>query len=341
MLREKPPAARDAGMDRDRAPEGEWSLLIVPRVRGKVREFHFSALHLLLARVAVVASAVVTVAASVSLWITVPRSAAYHGLIEENLALKRDIQKVSERMAEVDRILLRLRLYDAQMKSLAEPKGDHGPVDVENILANSSFVAAYAGSPEVFDAPDGEERVLDDPGEMGVDGWAAAVSQRSDTFLTLFRVAEPELNRLLEDLEKFRAFEGAMPSTWPARGMFSSGFGWRKNPFGRRDWKFHSGLDLSGPSGTPIHAAANGVVIRSQSGYGGYGRAVEIDHGYGISTLYGHCTALLVAEGDRVERGDLIATMGSSGRSTGSHLHFEVRLDGIPVDPLDYLPRRR
>jgi murein DD-endopeptidase MepM/ murein hydrolase activator NlpD len=126
---------------------------------------------------------------------------------------------------------------------------------------------------------------------------------------------------------------------WPSDAVLTSGFGWRRNPLGRR-FRFHSGIDLGGRRGDPIYAAAQGQVIKAQWS-GGYGRYIEIDHGFGIVTLYAHNHRLLVEEGDVVRQGQKIALMGSTGRSTGPHLHFEVHLDGSAVDPMDYLRRAR
>ena len=98
----------------------------------------------------------------------------------------------------------------------------------------------------------------------------------------------------------------------------------------------HMGIDLAGPTGTPIYATADGVV--SESGYnnGGYGNLIKLDHGRGVETRYGHLSAMLVAAGQRVARGQLIARMGSTGRSTGSHLHYEVRIEGKAVNPIPF-----
>ncbi|HVP68876.1 MAG TPA: peptidoglycan DD-metalloendopeptidase family protein [Anaeromyxobacteraceae bacterium] len=111
----------------------------------------------------------------------------------------------------------------------------------------------------------------------------------------------------------------------------SSPFGLRSDPFSGRPAQ-HSGLDLAAPEGTPVGASAPGVVV-SAGPRAGYGLAVEIDHGGGVSTLYGHASELLVEPGQRVERGQAIARVGETGRATGPHLHFEVRTQGIPVDP--------
>lgn len=98
----------------------------------------------------------------------------------------------------------------------------------------------------------------------------------------------------------------------------------------------HNGVDIAAPIGTPIIAPSDGVVIYAGP-KGGYGRAVIIDHGYGIQTLYGHTSQLFVSEGDHVSRGEKIAAVGSTGASTGPHLHYEVHVDGIPTNPMNYI----
>ena len=130
---------------------------------------------------------------------------------------------------------------------------------------------------------------------------------------------------------------GAVVSTgliWPLPGKISSGFGKR----GRR---FHWGIDIPAPEGTPIRAAADGYVLISSDGmrgFSGYGRIVVIEHGGGISTLYAHNSGNDVKPGTCVRSGETIAEVGATGNATGSHLHFEVRNDGKPVNPLNYLP---
>ncbi|HEX2047565.1 MAG TPA: peptidoglycan DD-metalloendopeptidase family protein [Acidimicrobiales bacterium] len=117
---------------------------------------------------------------------------------------------------------------------------------------------------------------------------------------------------------------------WPTNGSVTSGFGFR---WGR----LHAGLDIANGAGTPIRAAKAGTVILA-GWNGGYGNAVVIDHGGGFSTLYGHMTSLRAGEGQSVKQGEVIGTMGSTGNSTGSHLHFETRVNGSPQDPQRYLP---
>ena len=120
--------------------------------------------------------------------------------------------------------------------------------------------------------------------------------------------------------------------SWPVFGQISSNFGWRRSPFGRRR-VFHAGLDIRAPRGSVIRAAASGVVVHS-GWMGGYGKTVVISHSNGQTTLYGHCSRLIARAGMSVSRGQTIGLVGSTGRSTGSHCHFEVRVNGAPRNPL-------
>lgn len=122
---------------------------------------------------------------------------------------------------------------------------------------------------------------------------------------------------------------------WPVSGTITSPFGYRRNPFGG-GMEFHQGLDIAAPMGTTITAAAAGTVI-SAGWYGGYGNYILIDHGGGMATGYGHCSQIFVSVGQHVQKGQAIGAVGSTGYSTGPHVHFEVRINGKPVDPAQYL----
>jgi len=129
----------------------------------------------------------------------------------------------------------------------------------------------------------------------------------------------------------------SVPSEKPVKtAAFTSGYGVRADPF-RGAAAMHAGIDLSGPVGTPIYATADGVVTTAGYNSGGYGNLVKIDHGRGIETRYGHLSVMGVSSGQRVTRGQLIGRMGSTGRSTGSHLHYEVRIDGRAVNPIPFM----
>lgn len=148
-------------------------------------------------------------------------------------------------------------------------------------------------------------------------------------------VREQSLQQIKAQIAERNAKLARTPSIWPTEGEITSGFGARSSPFGAgQDW--HPGIDIANNYGTPVHATADGVVVFA-GWYAGYGKLVQIDHGNGIETLYGHNQALLVQVGQQVKKGDIISEMGSTGLSTGPHSHYEVRVNGTAVDPTSFL----
>jgi len=146
---------------------------------------------------------------------------------------------------------------------------------------------------------------------------------------------EASLQLLIEYFEDKRSLYASTPSVWPVRGWVTSPFGNRISPFSGI-LKFHEGIDIAAQTGTPIIAPADGVVIKA--GFStGYGNMVEISHGYGIKTEFGHNSRLNVKAGQRVKRGEIISYVGDTGSSTGPHLHYEVRVNGLPVNPVRYM----
>ena len=152
--------------------------------------------------------------------------------------------------------------------------------------------------------------------------------------------ADPTFKQLFNSWKKLDTLAGgaiAVPSDKPLRtAEFTSGFGSRSDPF-RHGAAFHPGIDLAAPYGTPVYATADGTVLRAGWNSGGYGNLVEIDHGRGIVTRYGHMSKLIVSPGQHVTRGQQVGYVGSTGRSTGNHLHYEVRIDDSPVNPIPFM----
>ncbi len=148
---------------------------------------------------------------------------------------------------------------------------------------------------------------------------------------------------LMSDVERMSLMRVAidrMPFGMPTRGARqTSGFGYRRDPY-RRSSRMHNGMDFAAPRGTPIYSTGEGVVTFSGR-QSGYGIVVKIRHAFGFETVYAHLNKSRVTVGQRVERGDRIADMGSTGRSTGSHLHYEVRIDGKPVNPKKFIKAAR
>lgn len=147
---------------------------------------------------------------------------------------------------------------------------------------------------------------------------------------------EIELRRIKDVFDKNQIRLSSTPNGWPVRGYITDGFGWRSNPFGGGGNEAHAGLDIATNHGTAIESTADGIVIFAGP-HGGYGNVVVVDHGYGITTRYAHMSAIEVKVGDHVSRGKKIGAVGSTGRSTAPHCHYEVRLHDRPVNPLNYI----
>jgi murein DD-endopeptidase MepM/ murein hydrolase activator NlpD len=146
-----------------------------------------------------------------------------------------------------------------------------------------------------------------------------------------------KLEREMRMYEAFLRSHGVVPSIWPVNGKLESGLGGRRNPFGGRGFEYHEGQDIDARYGDPVQVAAGGKVTIA-GWQRGYGKVVYVDHGNGLSTRYGHLSQINVAIGQLVTRGEIIGLVGSTGRSTGPHLHYEVRINNQPVDPKQYLP---
>ena len=143
------------------------------------------------------------------------------------------------------------------------------------------------------------------------------------------------LDAVQDKLQERLLWISSTPAIAPVKGILTSGFGFRSDPMthGRG---VHQGVDIAAASGQPVRASADGIVMRADD-TGGYGKAVFLAHGFGVTTRYGHLSRLEVRPGQRVKRGDVIGRVGSTGRSTGPHLHYEVRIDGEAVNPLAYI----
>ena len=150
--------------------------------------------------------------------------------------------------------------------------------------------------------------------------------------IDLRRESQEEIQGFLNDQ---RSMVGAEPAGWPVKGWLTSNFGMRKSPFsGKR--KMHEGYDIAARTGTPIIVTADGVVSKAET-VPGYGKLVVIEHGYGYRTYYGHNSKIHVRAGQRVTRGQKIASVGNTGRSTGAHVHYEIRRNGVPVNPKKFM----
>lgn len=146
-----------------------------------------------------------------------------------------------------------------------------------------------------------------------------------------------QLEAQLKTYERALREKARIPSIWPVAGETTDGFGGRSNPFGGSSLEFHPGQDIRAERGTPVVVAATGTVL-SAGWQNGYGQMVEVEHGGGLTTRYAHLSKIEVVIGQQIARGDVVGRVGSTGRSTGPHLHYEVRVGGEAVNPRAYLP---
>ena len=186
------------------------------------------------------------------------------------------------------------------------------------------------------------------PGAGGTAGpavaaaWLPLFSSPEDTYQVLGGALQRLMSRLPSierTVQRREALAVATPSIWPTQGWLTASFGVRSDPFtGERG--FHQGIDISTAEGQPVFATADGIV-ESASSSGDYGNLVVLQHGFGLSTRYGHLSRLAVADGMSVKRGDVIGFVGATGRATGPHLHYEILVNGTPIDPLQILTAGR
>ena len=231
-----------------------------------------------------------------------------------NARQAQQIDELAQATAVLQEDMTRLNQLDSELRRLVNSE-------------ESSSVSRSANRPSL-------------PGGQGGPAVKPQVQQLNGLVQEL-QAAAKERQQSLQDLKETLLYQKAQqavtPSIWPASGEVTSRFGWRSSPWGGGGGDWHPGIDIAGSYGTPIYAAADGYVVSSAWNSGGYGNLVEIDHGNGIVTLYGHNSQNVALSGSRVKKGDLIAYMGSTGASTGTHLHYEVRVNGTAVNPASFL----
>jgi murein DD-endopeptidase MepM/ murein hydrolase activator NlpD len=211
--------------------------------------------------------------------------------------------------------------------------------DVRNEMVvlgqNDAKMRALANLSQPQDLPENIQFGIGGPVEAPPASDMTNLQQQIDEIrasIDLRRESQEEIRGFL--IEQSSLFS-AKPSGWPARGWLTSNFGIRRSPFSN-ERTMHEGIDIAARTGTPVYATAAGIVSRSFF-ENGYGKLIVIDHGYGYKTYYGHNSKLVVKVGQRVKRGDLVASSGNTGSSTGAHVHYEVRLNGVPINPRKFI----
>lgn len=201
--------------------------------------------------------------------------------------------------------------------------------DIRRMVNSDELPASRSGSPRPSIGTGGQGGQVRQPD-------ADELIQLVQEMQNVAKAREQSLTVAKEALAERNARLAATPSIWPTDGEVTSRYGWRSSPWGWGGGDWHPGIDIANDYGTPIHSTADGEVIYS-GWYAGYGKMIQISHGNGIVTVYGHNSQILVEVGDKVKKGDIIAQMGSTGYSTGNHLHYEVRVNGTTVNPANFL----
>jgi murein DD-endopeptidase MepM/ murein hydrolase activator NlpD len=239
-------------------------------------------------------------------------------LHERSVAQRKFLERFGARLNELDGRLSTLRKFEDQLRIMAsvKPRGLRNDLGLGGVNKDDQDVSFGGLSPS-------GRRFVTRLNRQFLD-----LEQRSSSQKSAFKA-------LVNIFKEKKVVLAHTPSILPARGWLTSGFGHRRSPFTSRR-QFHSGIDIVSREGTPIMAPADGLVIKAKR-EGGYGNILEIRHMQGIVTRYAHNKKNLVRAGMRVKRGNIIAQVGSTGRSTGPHLHYEVRLNGVAVNPMLYI----
>jgi murein DD-endopeptidase MepM/ murein hydrolase activator NlpD len=245
-----------------------------------------------------------------------PEASENRQLHAENAQLRALMGDVKDRLATIAAAVDRVERYDQKLRTA--------------VTRNESPERGLAIGPvSAPDAPAAEEPVPAARENL------AALPARLTTIGGDAERQERSLRELQEYFDDRQSLLASTPSIWPTAGWLTSEFGVRLDPVSA-DRKMHEGLDIATPHGQPVVAPSDGTVV-FKGWEGGYGNVLVIDHGYGVKTRYGHLSQILVNLGDRVKRGARIAAVGNTGKSTGPHLHYEVRLNGIPDNPRKFI----
>jgi murein DD-endopeptidase MepM/ murein hydrolase activator NlpD len=239
-------------------------------------------------------------------------------LIEENMQQEAQLAALVDKIGQINSKLIELKEFDNRLKVM---------VNIEQGEDNTQFLGIGGSDLTLADSEYSVEKAHRKLVRL--------MHQSLDNLDTEINIQTQEKTELYKFLEEKKSMFACTPSIWPVKGWVRSKFGYRISPF-TNEKEFHEGLDIAARTGTLIVAPADGVVSAVGEIYG-YGTILTISHGYNLRTRYAHLSKVLVKKGQSVKRGEKIALVGNTGRSTGPHLHYEVVLNGVPVDPLNYI----
>ncbi len=251
----------------------------------------------------------------------------------ENRRLRQQVQLFQNKITTAESTLERVKSFATRLRVIMHVEDQAPNLQSKLPDANVNLTASTSGATTPPVAEDQGDLI--DPEKQELKKEYSALDTKISQLTQEALHTEELLQDEYEILYDKKSFLAALPTRQPAPGYFTSGFGVRTSPYGDRI-KMHEGLDIANRLDTPIRAPADGEVVFAAS-KAGYGLTLVLNHGYGIETWYGHLRRFAVAKGEKVRRGTKIAMLGNTGRSTGPHVHYEVRVHGYPVDPRSYI----
>jgi murein DD-endopeptidase MepM/ murein hydrolase activator NlpD len=298
-----------------------FTLIVVPDHNSQVKRYRINTRFIWQFGVGLVVLTALATAATVHYFMVARDAAENASLRKENLALVTQLKSIRERIDHIGSTLDRVERFDQKLRAitlLSDPQ--------RNLAMGPTESEPGTSVPPSNDNQFVKLTTLESP---------KALSGRLDKLSAEATRQEQSLQELQAYFQDQKSLLASTPSTWPVRGWVTSDFGQRIDPY-TAERVMHAGLDIAGPHGKEVLSPSDGTVVFAGL-EGGYGNVLVIDHGYGIKTRYGHLSSIKVKPGDKVKRGEIVALMGNTGRSTGPHLHYEVRVNGLPQNPRKFI----
>ncbi len=294
-----------------------FTLIVVPDRHAEVKRFRLRKVWLVQALVWLACVGVVAMGLLAHYVSVISEARENPALRDENLKLKSEFAVLREQLEHFQQTLDHVQNFEGKLRAitlLSDPQRNlaMGPTEQPSLPAS------------------GENQFV-----RGRDKDGEGLSQKLEKLSGVATREEQSLQELQAYFQDQKSLLASVPSVWPTRGWVTSDFGSRPDPYTAQQ-VMHAGLDIAGPHGKEVVSPADGTVVFAGL-EGGYGNVLVVDHGYGIKTRYGHLSSIKVKAGERIKRYDAIATLGNTGRSTGPHLHYEVRVNGIPQNPRKFI----
>jgi murein DD-endopeptidase MepM/ murein hydrolase activator NlpD len=297
-----------------------YTLIVVPDHQSQVKRYRIQRRFLIQVAAGLLFLVALVVAGTWNYFRVARDAQENRTLREENLVLREQLKSIRERVDHIGSTLDRVERFDQKLRALtllSDPQRNlaMGPTEVDPTTK----------------LPPGEGQL----GRLATSDNPRALSSRLDKLSAEATRQEQSLQELQAYFQEQTVRLASLPSVWPVRGFVTSDFGQRLDPY-TADRVMHAGLDIANDFGKEVMSPADGTVVFAGL-EGGYGNVLVVDHGYGLKTRYGHLSKILVKPGDHVKRGQTVAAIGNTGRSTGPHLHYEVRVNGVAQNPRKFI----